>query len=247
MDTIGIILLGWVTGWIVNYLADVLPLDLRLTQPTCASCSQRMHWMDYILFHTCPECGSRRSWRSWVVQIAAPVAAVYLYLFPPARLGFWIGFGMLAFFALVAVIDLEHKYILRLLFVSGAVFGLAIGWMIRGPLETILGGIAGFAIMLGLYYFGIFFTRVVGRIRKVEVEEVALGFGDVYLMGGLGFMMGWPEVVGGVLLALILGGLASGLFMLVTWLARRYQPLQAIPYAPFLLLAAVIMIYLPKN
>jgi prepilin signal peptidase PulO-like enzyme (type II secretory pathway) len=133
------------------------------------------------------------------------------------------------------------------MYLLGILLGLVIGWMIRGPLETILGGIAGFAMMLGLYYLGILFTRVVGRMRNVEIDEVALGFGDVYVMGGLGLMMGWPEVVGGLLLALILGGLASGLITLGTWLARRYQPLRAIPYAPFLLLAAVIMIYLPKQ
>ena len=182
-----------------------------------------------------------------MIQILFPVIAVFLYSLPPARLGFWIGFGLLLFFALIAVIDLEYRAILLPVNILGAVIGLGIGWMIRGPLETILGGVAGFLMMYALYYLGIIFNRVIGRMRNIEVEEVALGYGDVYLMGSLGLMMGWPEAVGGLLLALILGGLVSGIIILGTWLVRKYRPLQAIPYAPFLLLAAVIMIYLPKQ
>jgi prepilin signal peptidase PulO-like enzyme (type II secretory pathway) len=247
MEFFGIFLLGWASGWIINYLGDVLPVHLRLTIPVCVHCKETIPWRDYLLFRACPYCEKKRAARTWVVQIGAPLVAIFLYLFPPARLGFWIGFGLLAFFALVAVIDLEYRIILRLLYVLGALLGLAIGWMIRGPLETILGGIAGFGIMLGLFYLGILFTRVIGRLRQIEIEETALGFGDVYLMAGLGLMMGWPEVIGGLLLALIIGGLVSGGIILGTWLAKRYEPLQAIPYAPFLLLAAVIMIYIPKQ
>jgi Type IV leader peptidase family. len=181
------------------------------------------------------------------VQILPPLIALYLFLFPPARLGFWIGFGLLIFFGVVAVIDLEYRAILLPVNIFGLIIGFLIGWMIRGPAETILGGLAGFLLMLVLYYLGILFNRVIGRIRNSVVDEVALGFGDVYLMGGLGLMMGWPEVVGGLLIAIILGGLVSGLIIVVKWIAKRYEPLQAIPYAPFFIIAAVIMIYLPKQ
>ena len=247
MEYVGIFVLGWVSAWIVNYLADVLPVHLRLTKPLCVHCLETFSWQNYLLLRPCPKCGKRRTWRAWVVQIASPLIALYLFVFPPFRLGFWIGFGLLAFFALVAIIDLEYRIILRVVYILNIIAGFAIGWMIRGPLYTLLGGLAGLAIMLGLYFLGILFTRVMARRRGAEIDEVALGFGDVYLMAGLGLMMGWPEAVGGVLLAIILGGLASGLIILGTWLARKYQPLRAIPYAPFLLLATVIMVYVPKQ
>ena len=247
MEIVGLLLMGWVSGVLINYLADVLPIRRAFTLPVCVHCHGSISWRDSLLFKACPTCGKRRSWRAWLVQILAPVAAVFLFFFPPARLGFWIGYGLLLFFALIAVIDLEYRAILLPVNILGAVIGLGIGWRIRGPLETIVGGVAGFLMMYALYYLGILFNRVIGRMRKIEVEEVALGYGDVYLMGSLGLMMGWPEAVGGLLLALILGGLVSGLIILVTWLFRKYKPLRAIPYAPFLILAAVIMIYLPKQ
>ena len=247
MEIIGILLLGWVSGWIINYLADVLPVNRKFTKPVCLQCAASTSWQDYVLIKPCQSCGRKRTRRTWLVQILLPLIALYLFLYPPARLGFWIGFGLVIFFGVVAVIDVEYRAILLPVNIFGLIIGFFIGWMIRGPVETILGGLAGFLLMLSLYYLGILFNRVIGRIRNIEVDEVALGFGDVYLMGGLGLMMGWPEVVWGLFIALILGGLVSGLIILVTWMAKRYEPLQAIPYAPFFIIAAVIMIYLPKQ
>lgn len=247
MDIVGILIIGIISAWIINYLADVLPVRRKISTPVCVSCHAKIAWKDYLLFHRCGNCGKPRSLRTWLVFLATPLVGVLLYIYPPARLGFWIGFSLLVFFGLIAVIDIEYRAILQAVNILAAVVGLGIGLMNRSILETLLGGVAGFAIMLGLYFFGIFFNRLIGRIRKIEVDEVALGLGDVYLMGGLGLMMGWPEVLGGVLLAILLGGLFSGLIILVSWLIHRYQPMQAIPYAPFLLLATVIMVYIPKQ
>jgi len=44
--------------------------------------------------------------------------------------------------------------------------------------------------------------------------------------------------------AIVLGGLISGLYILVMVLRKRYQAFTAIPYAPFLVIAAVILIYM---
>jgi prepilin signal peptidase PulO-like enzyme (type II secretory pathway) len=247
MDFIGIGILGIISGWLVNYLADILPVKRRLTTPICINCYNLLSWQDYFLFHACPTCKTKRSLRTWIVQCLGPAIAIFLYLSPPARLGFWIGFGLIIFFAVIAVIDIEYRAILLPVNILGGMFGLLVGLRIRSVTETLLGGIAGFGIMLGMYYFGILFNRVISRMRKIEVDEVALGLGDVYLMGGLGLMLGWPEVVGGMLLAILLGGLVSGLIIFITWLIRRYQPMQAIPYAPFLIIAAIIMIYIPKQ
>ncbi|HVP21451.1 MAG TPA: prepilin peptidase [Anaerolineaceae bacterium] len=247
MEFIGIVLLGIASGWVINYLADTLPLKRRLSGPICLNCHEALAWQEYFLMRACPHCEAKRSLRTWIVLCLTPVVALFLYLFPPARLGFWIGFGLIIYFAIIAVIDIEYRAILLIINILGGIIGLLIGLKIRSVTDTLLGGVAGFVIMLGLYYFGILFNRLIGRIRKIEVEEVALGLGDVYLMGGLGLMLGWPEVVGGMLIAILLGGIVSGLIILVSWLVRRYRPMQAIPYAPFLIIAAIIMIYIPKQ
>ena len=165
-------------------------------------------------------------------------------LFPPSRLGLWVGLLLLMFFGVVAVIDLEYRVVLDQVSLAGVVLGLTTGYWLHGLWPTIIGGLAGFAIMLLLYYTGIWYTRWITRKRGQETEaEVALGFGDVNLSGILGLILGWPGIVAGLLLAIILGGGASLFFIIVLLVRRRWRPLMAIPYAPFLVVGAGILLY----
>ena len=100
--------------------------------------------------------------------------------------------------------------------------------------------------MLGLYLLGIAFNRLMAKIRNQEVDD-ALGFGDVNLAGIVGLMLGWPEIVGGLLVAILAGGIVSGLIMLVLAILRKYKAMTAIPYAPFIILGAIIFLYIPKQ
>ncbi len=247
MEIVLAFILGIVSGWVINYLADVLPVNRRFSAPVCVHCHADIAWGDYFTFRRCSQCQARRSLRTWVVQILAPAAALFLYFFPPARLGPWLGFGLLVFFALVAVVDLEYRAILIPVNIAGAVIGLIVGLTIRDLGSTLLGGVVGFAVMIGIYYFGIFFNKMYSRIRHVEVDEVALGLGDVYLTGALGLMMGFPEVIGGLVTGVVIAGIVSLVIIVVSLVAKKYKPLQAIPYAPFLILGAIIFIYIPRT
>ncbi|NMC80198.1 MAG: hypothetical protein GYA59_12615, partial [Chloroflexi bacterium] len=125
------------------------------------------------------------------------------------------------------------------------VLGLLIGWRIHGLDVTLLGGALGYAIMWALYGFGKVFIGVVNRLRHQPVEEVALGFGDVNLSGVLGLLLGWPGIAAGLLLAILLGGIASAALLLIGLFTRRYQTFTAIAYAPFLVLAGIVLLYRP--
>ncbi len=74
-------------------------------------------------------------------------------------------------------------------------------------------------------------------------DEVALGFGDVNLAGILGLLLGWPAIASGLLFAVLAGGLIS-LFIIVGMLiTKKYKAFTAIPYAPFLILSALFLLY----
>jgi hypothetical protein len=238
---------GWLVAVVINYLADVLPVTRSLSWPVCFQCGGRFRLLRYAVLLNCTACGQRRSLRSWIVQIGFTLATVWMVLSPPGRLGFWAGSGVMAFFVLVAVIDIEHRLILHPVSWFGLVLGLAIGIWRNGILVTLIGGAAGFGIMFVLYSFGILFNRWMAKRRGEEIEEVALGYGDVNLAGILGLMLGWSEIAGVLIIAILLGGLISGLIMLGMAVMRRYKPMTAIPYAPFLLFGAMIFLYLPKQ
>jgi leader peptidase (prepilin peptidase)/N-methyltransferase len=80
-------------------------------------------------------------------------------------------------------------------------------------------------------------------MRGKPVEEDALGYGDVNLSGVLGLMLGWPGILAGLTIAILLGGAVSLIYLLVTVATRRYQAFTAIPYGPFLIAAAIVLLF----
>lgn len=238
-------LYGWLLGIIVNYLADVLPVTRRLSRPTCISCANEYSLKDYLLFKRCNGCREHRTIRTWAVQVIFVFLLVLITIIPLRRIDFWVASVLLVFFAVVVVIDIEYRLILLPVSLVGAVGGAILGWKLNGLESTILGGIAGFAIMLGLYFLGVLFMRAVSRSGSAPTDESALGFGDVYLSGVIGLMLGWMDIIGGLLFAMIIGGIISLLYILITWLTKRYRPLSAIPYGPFLVIGAMIYLFVP--
>jgi prepilin signal peptidase PulO-like enzyme (type II secretory pathway) len=241
----GIALLGWFLGEIINYFSDVLPIKRKLTRPICVHCHQIQPYLDYLFWpRRCQECGLRRPVRVWLVEAAFIGISVWQWTTPSEKLGYWVGMLLLAYLAVVMVIDLEYRLILHPVSIFGAVLGLGIGIWLHGWLPSLLGGIAGFGIMLVLYYFGGVFARFLSRRRGEEINEVALGFGDVNLAGVLGLILGWPGILAGLILAILIGGGFSLIYVIVLLILRRFRAFIAIPYGPFLVTSVVILLYL---
>lgn len=74
-------------------------------------------------------------------------------------------------------------------------------------------------------------------------EDEALGFGDVNLSGVIGLMLGWPGIAAGLILTIFIAGIVSLVYLLIRLLTRRYQAFMAIPYGPFLVASAIILLY----
>jgi len=235
--------LGVFAGYLINYLADVLPYHRKICLPTCPGCGNPFSIIQYMQGKSCSSCGMKRPVRFWVVVVLSLAVTIWLQLYPPDRLGFWPGFVLLAYLGVVVVIDIEHRLILHPVSLVGVVFGAAIGYWLHGFLPTLGGGAAGFLAMLLLYFLGDRFARLVARMRGQVLDEVALGFGDVNLAGILGLILGWPGILAGLGAAILLGGAASLILIAGQLVLRQYKPFTAIPYAPFLVLGSVIFLY----
>jgi leader peptidase (prepilin peptidase)/N-methyltransferase len=251
---------GWIGGWMVNYLADVLPISRRFSQPTCPHCDSTYHWQDYLLFRACLSCGKGRTMRTWLVQLFGIASCIYIWMFPSAALGFVLGAILLVYFGMLMVIDFEHRLILHPTSAFGALLGLGIGTSIQMRIHggllaglgfSILGGVAGFGIMFILYQFGTLVAR--WRSRKMQAagqtpdDEEALGGGDVFLAGVLGLLLGWPTIVYCLILGMLLAGGYSLLLLTTQLIRRRYSSnamMTFISYGPFFILSAVYFLYL---
>jgi leader peptidase (prepilin peptidase)/N-methyltransferase len=240
------LLFGLVAGMLVNYLADVLPDKRQLTRPVCRSCKKAITWIDYILFRPCKSCQKKRPLRTFLVVIILVILAGLLWVFPPT-IGFRIGILVLTYFGLVIVIDFEHRLVMHPVSVAGALIGLAMGTWQHGFLYTILGCGAGFLLMLALYYLGIGFIRLLSKKKELSGIDEALGFGDVILSGVMGLYLGWPGVIAGLLLTIVLGGLVSLVILIVQVTRHTYKAYSAIPYAPFIALATLALLILARS
>jgi prepilin signal peptidase PulO-like enzyme (type II secretory pathway) len=236
-------LLGILAGYFVNYAGDVLPATRRFGQPACIHCGQAFFWKDYLLFHPCKSCSGKRSLRSILVQVFYLVATLFLWLFPPGRLGFSLAFLVSIYLGVVFVIDFEHRLIMHPVSIVGALLAFGIGWQVNGWLQTLIGGAVGFGSMLAFYFLGEVFARYMAKRRNQEIEEVALGFGDVNLSGIAGLFLGFKYIFQGLLFTIFAGGLASLLVILVMLIRKRYQAFTPIPYAPFLILAIIFYLF----
>lgn len=239
------IVLGWLAALLVNYISDVLPATRKLTTPTCQQCTVKTTLTDYLLLKTCSACGIARSWRTWLVQFFGVAASLYIWFVPPKGLGYWLSFILLIYLAVVFVIDVEHRLILHPVSYVGIAVGLLIGIILHGIQSTLIGGAVGFGVMYLLYIMGVLFARRLARRQgETAIEEGdALGFGDVNLAGIVGLMLGWPLISFGILAAILAGGVVSLLLIVGMLLLKRYQAFAAIPYAPFLILGVVLLIF----
>ncbi len=242
-------------SFVINLLSDNLPIPNSKFHPICVSCKSKLPWMKYLLFMKCDSCGKNRTIRHFLILVVMTIAPIFLFLFPPSRTSWLIGLLLLDYFLLVFIIDLEHRLIFYSLTIIGAIICLPVGIWIRlhnletsgsiplSILWTLLGGMAGFLIMLLLYFLGRLFSNVVAKIKKQEIEKEALGYGDVLISGIIGLLFGWPGILAVLVGAIVLGGLVSLFIIIIQLIRKKYLPFSAIPYAPFLIICALGILY----
>ena len=243
------LVLGFLAGGLVNYLADVLPRTRRFSQPVCVNCEHEFSWGKYLLFRACENCGKTRGLRTWLIFFVIVVVSMIVWFSPQSKLGYGLNLILLVYFGLVFVIDLEFRLILHPTSIFGAILGLGVGWFLHGIKDTLFGGLAGLVIMFTFYLFGMLFARIrTKRMKKQGLEtddEEALGFGDVILAGILGLMLGWPVIWFGLILGILLGGVVT-LPMLFRKSYNEDAWMVFIPYGPFFIISAALIIFFPK-
>lgn len=241
---IAIACFSWLAAMLVNYLADVLPLRRRLVRPFCLYCQEQQPVVDYFLFPwRCRHCGRQRRLRVWILEVFLTLASVALWLSLPDKIGFYPGWVLLYYLALVAVIDLEHRLIMHPVSLVGLALSLPIGYLAHGWQSTLLGGLVGLTVMLAFYLLGRVFARLLARSRE-GVDDEALGFGDVILGAITGLLLGWPGILAGLLLSILLAGGIALIYLLVSLVRRSYQPAAVFPFGPTLVAAIIYFLYL---
>lgn len=239
-----IVISGFIGGLFVNFIIEWFYVRRKFLSPECENKIKEDGWFKYLILPIkFKACEKAKIVRIWVVEIFFIFVSVWLWFAPPEKVEYWWGFGLMLYFVVVVVMDMEYRVVLHPISISGGIIGLAFGSWFHGFVNSLLGGLAGFGIMFLLYKFGEVFIRWMGKRRGQEIDEIALGFGDVNIAGVVGLMLGWPGITLGLFIAIMVGGVVSFLYLVIMILLGRLKIFSAIPYAPFLIFSAFILLY----
>jgi len=246
-------LLGACLGSFLNVVIGRVPAGESIARPgsRCPSCKAPIAWYDNVpivswvlLRARCRRCRAPISVRYPIVEALGAVAALAAL----ARHGF--GLEAAAELALVllllalALIDLDTWLLPHALTWPLIGFGLAAsaaGLSAAGGIRSsALGAAVGFATFAALAFVA----------KKIAGRE-ALGFGDVWLLAGIGAWLGLAALLPVVMLASVQGAVV-GLLLVAAGRAQKgaegggkaqqdgwVPPRNSVPFGPFLALAAL--------
>lgn len=167
-----------------------------------------------------------------IVTAILYVGVLYLYGLQLKTLAYIILIPMLL---CAFAIDYKLKIIPNRLNLTIFEVGLAFAFIegivnVNIAIDMLLGMVVGAGIFL-------FITLVGGLIAGKE----AMGFGDVKLMGALGLFFGWRTIIIISLIAFLLGAIIGVILIL----CKRKKGEEYIPFGPFIVIAAVIAMFIP--
>lgn len=242
-----VFIFGLCIGSFLNVLVYRLPRGLSLSKPlsSCPACGKRLGALELIpllgylaLKGRCLKCRVLISPRYPLVELATALLFIAVY----SAFGFTLtGFGYLLLLTLllaVSLIDLDHRLIPNTLVGAGLIAGLLLQlpalfklWFVLPawltPNRPILDALAGLAVGGGLL------------LIIILVSRGGMGAGDLKLMLLIGFFVGLRGTAVVMMLGFTLGAVTGLLLIGAGRLTRK----DALPFGPFLSLAALIQIF----
>ena len=149
--------------------------------------------------------------------------------------------GQVALLVFIAAVDIRTRRIH-----AGALVALAgasmLGSLLLGE-PALLAALVGAACGGGVFWLAHVGGRRYGKRVNLPEDVVVFGIGDVFLMAAVGLAVGFPAVALTMALAVGLGGLGAGLYVIASLRPERgHQREAAMPYAPFIAVAAIAVI-----
>ena len=236
-----IFILGLCIGSFLNVCIYRLPRGESLLHPPshCPQCGNLIKWWDnipllsYLLLKgRCRHCSSRISFRYPLVEALTGTFFLFSFFyrgprtfsFPPF-LFFLKDLVFISFLIPVFFIDLEHRIVPNSF--SYGVLGSGLFFNVLSG--SFYSGLVGLGIGGGIFLI----IRLLGTLfLKVE----SMGMGDIKLAAGIGAFLGWRLTLVCFFLSFLLGAIVA-IFLLLTRIKGRKD---RIPFAPFLVAAALI-------
>jgi prepilin signal peptidase PulO-like enzyme (type II secretory pathway) len=160
---------------------------------------------------------------------------------------YYLNFVYMAIFALIIVIDIEHKLILFVVMIPAIALALLDAFFLPEPYpgfnDAIIGAVFGFIFFFLIYLGGYAFRWYINRFRGGKIRTVPFGYGDVMMITFTGAVLGTLYTAMAIFLTTALGAIGAFLYLMVQRaLKGRYQAFTAIPYGPYIVIATLLML-----
>lgn len=220
---------GAVVGSFLNVVIARVPRGESIVHPgsRCPRCAAPIAWFDnvpvvswLVLGAKCRHCKLPISARYPMVELLVGVLAVAVerrFGISVAAVGF---FALAAALVALAYIDLDTWLLPHE--ITWPLLGLGLASPLWNPAlsyrDSIIGAAVGFGLFAAIALFG-------ERVLKRET----MGWGDVWLLGGIGAWLGWRALLPVVMLSALQGAVVGSLMLAVK---RKELPPPATPAAP---------------
>ncbi len=232
-------LAGAAVGSFLNVCIARIPEGLSIVSPPsrCPRCGHPIRFYDNIpivgfllLRGKCRDCRERISVRYPLVELLTAVMAWLLFRKFGLTPAFAAAFAFVCLLIVISFIDLDHQIIPHVLTLVGIPVFAALAVLFTGltVLDAFLGTMIGAAV---LYFVAVYYEALTGR--------EGMGGGDVNLLAMLGAFLGWKSLLFILLVSSFLGALVGLLFILFKGKDLKY----AVPFGPFLCVAAVVYLF----
>lgn len=219
----------------------------------CRSCGVILKWYELIpvlsfLFQKgkCRSCGSKLSLQYPVVEIIGGLVFVFSFMkfqeraltdYGNGSVAFWIAVFLILL--LLSVIDFRLNIIPDELNVLLFLAGIA-GGVFLPPISFF--GFYGLPFSQNLWLsrlFGFLFGALFFGLLIMATDGKGMGMGDLKLASALGFLAGWPDILGIVVLSFIIGAVFSVILIIL----KRKTMKSAIPFGPFLAIGFILAFF----
>jgi len=237
--TVFVVLAGAAMGSFLNVCISRIPEGVSIVRPAsrCPQCGHPIRIYDNIpvlsfllLGGKCRDCRRKISLRYPLIELLTALFAWLLFRRFGLTPAFPVVFVFICTLIVVSFIDFDHQIIPHVLTLSGIpVFGvLAVLFMGLTASDAFLG------VMIGagaLYFVAVYYEALTGR--------EGMGGGDVNLLAMLGAFLGWKSLLFVLLVSSLLGAVAGLAVILFKGKDMKY----AVPFGPFLCVAAVLYLF----
>lgn len=233
------VLAGAAVGSFLNVVIWRLPRGESIVVPPsrCPSCGHAIRWFDNVpvlgwlfLRGRCRDCGGRISSRYPLVEALTALLAWLLFRQFGLSWAFAAAFLFAAALVAVTFIDLDHQIIPDVITLPGmplgflaGVFGLGLPWG-----EALLGLLLGGGCLW-----------LVAEGYALATKREGMGGGDIKLLAMMGAFLGWKALP----FLLLVSSLAGAVVGLTVMIAQGKDMKYALPFGPFLSLAAVAYLF----